>query len=1089
MKWMARGVEKGKITGDMAFDIPVSRTKIVVPTLRPEILHRARLLALFDDLLDKKLIIVAAPAGYGKTSLLVDFARQSEIPVCWLSLDALDQDPQRFCTYLIAALEQRFPKFGSLSKTVLRSLASLEQDSERLLSILVNEIDSQVDSHFALVVDDYQFVDAIPDIRNLFSRFVYLVGENCHIILSSRRLPTLPDITLMVARQQVSGFDLVELAFRPNEIRSFFKMNYGLTLADRTVEELMRHTEGWITGLQLSASGIASNLPDLTRASRTAGVDLSGYLDQQVLATQPAALRNFLLESSLLEEFDADLCGAVFGKGEWKSLIKTIRQNNLFVLSIGPGGKWLRYHHLFQEFLQQRVQEEEPERSKDILSRLAEVYKERCEWEKAYAIYRRSGDADALAGLIELAGTPMLLSERLITLRAWLEDLPTGLLERRPSLLSLKGFLLCTFGEGYSALPYLNRAIAEIQKIEDQPGLALALVRRSAAYRVIGDYANSLRDSNEALNLSEDQPDLEMIYAEAERFKGLSLYHLGRITDSIGFLEDALRRFTQSGEKESVARIQTELGMTYRATGNYEAARNGYEQALAEWRRENNIYSQANVLNNLGVLYHNQGKYEQALRTLEAGLDCVRSSHSLWLEALLLTSLGDVYCDLDEYESAEQAYAGAGNAAHQVNYQFLNNYLSLARARLKRLRGKDKEARRSLGEAESNIRASSSDYELGLFYLEHGCLHTEEGHQSSAVIDLQRALDFFERGNLSTEIIGCHIWLAAAFLGAEDIASARIHLQFAFKAQPSESEIFSITKAFRRTHTRLAALQEDAQIGPALKPWLERVSQAEAQLPALRRHLRRLLISVPLQAPHLSIRAFGKIHIRVNGKLVTSAQWKTASVRELFFYILAASHPLTKEEIGATLWPDLDASQLKLRFKNEMYRLRHAIGQEVILFENDHYLFNHFLDYEYDVENFTAQLKKAEAALQIEEKIAHLRSAVNFRIGPFLQDIDATWAWPEREHLERACVNSMKELAEFQRQKGDRVSALQACQEALKIDPCREDIHSLAMQIHAEQEDRLAVIWQYQALREALRAELGVDPSKETEMLYQKLIS
>ncbi len=100
--------------------------------------------------------------------------------------------------------------------------------------------------------------------------------------------------------------------------------------------------------------------------------------------------------------------------------------------------------------------------------------------------------------------------------------------------------------------------------------------------------------------------------------------------------------------------------------------------------------------------------------------------------------------------------------------------------------------------------------------------------------------------------------------------------------------------------------------------------------------------------------------------------------------------------------------------------MRHAIGQDVILFENDHYLFNHFLDYEYDVENFTVHLKKAQAALQIEEKIAQLRSAISFRVGPFLQDIDATWAWPEREHLEQASVNTLKELAEFQRQKGDR---------------------------------------------------------------------
>jgi LuxR family maltose regulon positive regulatory protein len=226
--------EKSKIVYTAMSDIEIhlSRTKTIIPTLRPEVIHRARLLALFDDLLDKKLIIVTAPAGYGKTTLLVDFARQSEMPVCWLSLDKIDKDPQRFIAYFIAALAERFHKFGKQSNAVLRGLTNLEQDTERVLSVLVNEIDSQIDEHFTIVVDDYQFVDFVPYIRDFFSRFIYLAGENCHVILSSRRLPTLPDITLMVARQQVGGFDLEQLAFRPNEIHALFETNYGVSLTD-----------------------------------------------------------------------------------------------------------------------------------------------------------------------------------------------------------------------------------------------------------------------------------------------------------------------------------------------------------------------------------------------------------------------------------------------------------------------------------------------------------------------------------------------------------------------------------------------------------------------------------------------------------------------------------------------------------------------------------------------------------------------------------------------------------------------------------------------------------------------------------------
>ncbi len=1085
---MAGSLETSKITiQPMVAEIPVSRTKIVIPTPRPGILHRRRLMALFDNLLDRKLIIIAAPAGYGKTSLLVDFARQSEIPICWLSLDALDQDPQRFCAYLIAALEQRFPKFGKQSKAVLRSLVSLEQDMERMLAALVNEISNQIDQHFTLVVDDYQFVDAVPDVRNLFSRFVYLVGENCHIVLSSRRVPALPDITLMVARQQVGGFDLEELAFRPNEIRSLYEMNYGMSLDDRSVDGLMQQTEGWITGLLLSASSMAGGLPDLSRAARSAGVDLDRYLDQEVLAPQTQEIRNFMLQTSLLEEFDADLCVAVLGKGDWKNLIKTIRQNNLFVLQVGPDGNWLRYHHIFQEFLQQCIRQEEPEKAQSILFSLANVYEERREWEKAYSILRQLNALDLLSALIDRAGMPMLLGERLITLQTWLNNLPTEQFQKRPALLSLKGALLCTVGEGHIALSTLDRTILEFQKTDDPSNLALAYVRRSAAHNLVGDYVRSLQDANEALRLSENKPDMQFTYAEAQRFKGISLYYLGQITEATRVQEEALQAYELLKDKQRAAWVQMELGISYYAGGNYQAARSAYNQALDEWQRESNLPSQANVLNSLGVLYHHQGEYEQAVKAFESGLESARSSNSQWQESLLLTSLGDMYVDLDEYESAFQAYTDAAQLAQMVSYQFLTNYLGLAQAHLARLRGQFREATLCLHEAQASILATNSNYECGLYYLEHGCLQLAEEYTDSAANLLNQALDFFLDGGLTAETACSRIWLAIAYWKAGKTAAAREQLKTALGPELSGPSAYPIRQGLRQAHPWLAELEKDAESNAILAPWLADISSAESRLPDLRKRLRRLLHTVPIRVPHLMIQAFGKAQVRINGKLVATRQWKTASVRELFFYFLAAGRPSTKEESGAVLWPELSAQELKLRFKNELYRLRHALGQNVIRFENDLYSFNRLMDYEYDVEKFNIALMKAKSTSQTEEKIAHLRLATSLRNGPYLQDLDATWVWPERERLERLCTDAWMQLAEAHHQAGDTQAALQACQDALKIDPSREDIHCLAMQLHAERGDKLGVIWQYQACRDFLRSELDIDPSPETQALYQRL--
>jgi LuxR family maltose regulon positive regulatory protein len=1090
IRWMPGGLETSKITiQPMVTEIPVSLTKIVIPTLRPEILHRSRLLALFDNLLDRKLIIIAAPAGYGKTSLLVDFARQSEIPTCWLSLDALDQDPQRFCTYLIASLELRFPKFGKQSKNVLRSLISLEHDLDRILAVLVNEINSQIDQHFTLVVDDYQFVDSVPDVRNLFSRFVYLVGDNCHILLSSRRVPALPDITLMVARQQVSGFDLEELAFRPNEIRSLFEITYGMTLDDRLVEGLMQQTEGWITGLLLSASNIAGSLPDLTRAARTTGVDLARYLDLEVLAPQPPIIRNFLLQTSLLEEFDADLCEAVLGKGDWKNLIKTVRQNNLFVLQVGPDGKWLRYHHIFQEFLQERIRQEEPEKVQSILFSLANVYEEQQEWEKAYSILRQLDSPDLLSALIERAGMPMLLDERLITLQAWLNNLLTEQFQKHPALLSLKGALLCTVGEGHLALSALDRTILEFQKTDDLANLTLAFVRRSAAHRLVGDYAGSLKDAEEALRLSGNNPDLQFTYAEAERFKGISLYQLGQVTEATQVQEDALRCYEQLGDKQRAAWVLVELGNSYYSSGNYTAALSAYNQALEEWRRESNLPSQANVLNSLGVLYHHQGEYEQAVQAFESGLESARSSTSQWQESLLLTSLGDMYVDLDEFDAAFQAYDSAAQIAQLVSYQFLTNYLGLAQAHLARLRGQFREAALCLHEVRVSILATNSNYECGLYFMEHGCLQLVEENYDPATADLELALDYFQAGGLTAETACCRIWLAIASCKAGKTAVARDHLKTALGTELSGPSNYPVRQAVRQARPWLMDLQNDTESIAILAPWLAVVTSAENLLPDLRKRLRRLLHTVPIQVPHLMIQAFGKAQVRVNGRLVTTRQWKTASVRELFFFFLSASRPVSKEECGGVLWPELSAQELKLRFKNELYRLRHALGQNVIRFENNLYSFNRLVDYDYDVEKFNIAIMKAKSASQVEEKISHQRMATSLRNGPYLQDLDATWVWPERERLDRICTDAWKQLAESQRLTGDSQAALQACREALKIDPSREDIHCLVMQLNADRGDRLGIIWQYQACREALRSELDIDPSLETEALYRRLIT
>jgi DNA-binding SARP family transcriptional activator len=345
-------------------------------------------------------------------------------------------------------------------------------------------------------------------------------------------------------------------------------------------------------------------------------------------------------------------------------------------------------------------------------------------------------------------------------------------------------------------------------------------------------------------------------------------------------------------------------------------------------------------------------------------------------------------------------------------------------------------------------------------------------------------LDQFQRGNLKAEAEWTQLWLAAALARSGKEKDALLYLQAISDILLKEKGDTPLVHMLRHANPWLKNLQPS----PLTADIARRVSETNQHLPNLRRNLRRHLSTAPLRTSRLTIQALGKPQVRINGKLVSSSQWHTLSVRDLFFLFLVYSRPLSKDEIGETFWPDIDPALLKLRFKNNIYRLRHALGQDVILFEENAYFFNHHLDYEYDVEDFENHLAQVRLVEGNENKIFHLNSAVKLWHGTFLQDVDANWVWPERLRLEQACLGAFWQLAELHSSAGDLESALQDCQHALEINPCLEEFHRMAMRLQAQQGNQLGVIWQYQACQEALHVRMDDQPSPETRDLYQRLI-
>ncbi len=1073
-------------------EVPISKTKILIPRRRAELLSRRRLLDIPYERLDRRLIIVSAPAGYGKTSLLIDLAHHSELPFCWLALDALDRDPQRFIAYLIAAVRERFPKFGKRSLAALNGLTNLEDGMEPLLVTLVNEIHDDISEHFVLVLDDFHYLDEVPAVSGFVNRFVQLMDESCHLVLSSRTLPELQDIPLLVARDEVGGLDFSDLAFQTDEIQALLAQNHHIHLSEAEAQRLATETEGWITGLQFADVKLIRSGSGVFPVRSEAGVSLFDYLGRQVLENQPAELQTFLLRTSMLEEFDASLCEAVLGplyeeRQDWPRQIETVLQRNLFALPVGADGESVRYHHLFGEYLQDQYSRSRPGEVAPTLRRLAAFREGRGDWEAAYQLYKRLGDTHAMADLVERAGTPMY-QNALLTLERWLNELPPSTSRQRPGLVSLRGIVATMKGNATEGGKLLSRAIGELRQTDDIRGLALALARRGTAHRFLGRYREAIADGAEAMRLTEESDDLQWIHADALRMRGLSLYRQGHTLEALDDLDRALNICVRINDAVNLPLLLMETGMVQAAVGTYDEAKLSYEKALDIWRREGNLLLQANLLNNLGFLYYQLGEYEKSAQTFEEGLLCARQSGYKRMEAIISISMGDLYSEIEDFEIAGQNYRRIAGLIEQLADRFLINYLAIAEANLALLKREPSRARLILERAASGVHSSESNYEVGHYQLALGRLCLQEGSAKRALEELTEARNCFVQDGREMESIWSGLWLAAAYSGAGRAADAAEQVRAVIE-KPNQMKHAAVVAA-RQAQDWLEGLRNDRELRPLLRDLFDKVDRLDDRLPGIRRQLRRMTRTIDVPAPSLAIHAFGRGQVWADGKLISAGEWQTRAVRELFFYFLAMNKPVTKEQVASILWPETnEPARLRLRFKNEIYRLRRAVGQNTIVYDDEYYQLNPAIDHEYDVESFEAYLSRARTAASASEKIIYYQKATGLVSGEYLEDIDALWVTTERERLRQESLAAQLALAELYFREGQYADGLQVCQRILELDATDETAYRLKMQMHGRLGDRAALIRTYQSCEEKMRETFGQAPSQETQAVYQKLIA
>lgn len=1075
----------------MPFNFSVIRTRITPPRRRGELVTRPRLIELLNELIDKRLVLISAPAGYGKTSLMVDFAGHCTLPVCWFTLDSLDFDPQRFITYFIAAIRHRFPSFGERSTAVLAGEQG-KLNIDFLANTIVNDLYENVTEHFILILDDFHLVNESQPVRNFISRFLQDAEENVHIIMTSRSLLSLPILPSLAAHSDVAGFNFEELSFQADEIQKLYKQNRNQTIDMDIARSIQDRTEGWITGIILTSQVSESEIRARSRLERLTGFSIDEYFLQIIDNLNPE-LRSFLLWSSLLEEFNASHCDLVLGTAlnmpdaPWQQWMETILQNNLFVLPVGDQGDWLRYHPIFLDFLQTRVFQEYSMSAEKIERQLAGIHLEYHEWDQAFSIYHRLNSQEDLLGLIETAGPEVLGVGRITTLSAWIDVIPEDVAALHPIISALRGKIAFSTGDTIQAMAFYNQAVNQMESLENSAQLALTLIWRANLNRLMGNLDPAISDANRCLNLINSSPEMQRINGDALRCIGLCIYHQGKLQEALTWLQNAYEVTRSIGDPKNEAEIQMEMGIIYEHIGQYARAKNSYLSALDYWNQAEDQINQSILLNNLGVLLQMMGDYEQACLSFKQALDYSRSSGYTRIEAYILTGIGDMYAELQADDQAMEAYKMALKIANHVHEHFLQVYIHTRSAALAGLQGELHSGYELIHQAEKLIKPDGSEMEHQLCALELAGLKIWDGKSAEAIPLLENACAFFGREGHKIQYDRANLYAILAYHACGQPQKIIEHILLIRAAANSEYPPFALIALGTRLRKSLDIIKIE-HLHEEINFIRKNVGVFEETLPALRRFVRENNQIVPFAPPVLYIQALGRMQVKLNDHQITSSEWQTTAARDLFFMLLAHPEGMTKEEISLLFWPDASNDEARFRFKNTIYRLRRAVGKNTILLDQEIYRFNNRLDYEYDVELFLKEYALAAQSNDPHKKLSHYREALKVYRGNYLADVNETWALNPRQYLRQNFLRTLLDAAQICFDLNRYEIALEYCQRALNEDNLLEEAYQLALKIFAATGNRVGLIRQYKLCVEVLEREINAPPSAETRALYEELL-
>jgi LuxR family maltose regulon positive regulatory protein len=637
---------------------PILTTKLYIPPPRSNLVSRPRLIERLNAGQHDKLTLVSAPAGFGKTTLLGEWISSSGKSFAWLSLDEDDNNLKRFLTYLIAALQQIDDSIGDGILPLLE--ATGDPPVEPLITTLINNI-VLMEKEFCLVLDDYHLITN-QSIHQGINFLLEHLPPNAHILISGRVDPPIA-ISRMRARDQMTEVRPNDLRFMESEAKTFLNDLSGLDLSPEDLSALLSRTEGWITGLQLAALSMQDRQDKHEFVTAFSGSHhyIIDYLVDEVMARQSEEVRTFLYRTSILSRFCAPLSDAVLEISDSRKIIHDIDEANLFLVHLDDERKWYRYHHLFAEFLNQRLQEREPEKVLE-LHRQASLWFERNEFHTEAINHALKGEEFTRAAkLVESVGPMMMMRSEFDQLKSWLDAIPQEKVNSWPWLCIIRAWMCqrwAQFDEGEYYLQCAERALELETTPEPMDGVEV-IQGQIFAIRALfsltkGNVSQAIDYANEALEFLPDDYFNRPVAADA---LGIAKRISGDFEGAIKIFLEARRDSLAVGNRILAQAIIFELGLTHTLQGRLYQAAETFREAIDYTYQDTEIkipYASSASVYLANILYE-WNELDAAMAHLEEGIEIGLASKIVDAVAVGFASMAMVALAQGDLEAANQA--------------------------------------------------------------------------------------------------------------------------------------------------------------------------------------------------------------------------------------------------------------------------------------------------------------------------------------------------------------------------------------------------------------------------------------------------